>query len=96
MRLMTAITPVRSRTARPAASFWYCQSTVPFSVTCPPLTVMVIRSWGTAVFHFNADNAACAISVSVRSNPLARWMTRSLATVREGGAPKRSFAHDRR
>jgi len=39
MLFVTPFTPVRSRTVRAAASFWYCQSSVPFRASQPLLTV---------------------------------------------------------
>jgi len=81
--------PSRSQMTFAAAVRWYSQSTLPLSVTQPLLTVTVIFSSGTVVFHFSADNTACAISVSVRNCPSRRRTLMSLATALAPYTPQR-------
>ena len=81
-RLVTPLTPVISRTARSAASFWKYQSTSPSRVTHPLLTFTVMRSSGTLMFHLRASTAARAISGSVRDARAGRRTSRSLAIPR--------------
>jgi len=60
----------KSRTARLAASFWYCQSNEPFNVTLPALTVTLMWSCGTTVFHFNRLNGRLR---NIRVGALEHW-----------------------
>jgi hypothetical protein len=63
MLLITDFTPVKLRFARIAASYWYCQSTLPSSVTRPWLTVILIALSGTIASHSMASNAERQIGI---------------------------------